>query len=360
VTDIELFASNTIVAVLANLRWFQKIDLNLKNCLCTVWHLLKRCWGRKQPLDMPRYNPSTESETPKSMRSNAQQASLERCRAARRARRTQPNGKENHPLAPSDHHHSTFNKSPPLQEHKATSTALAKERALRVRAETAAAAALEAAKESESKKKTLQKLFNNTKKKLARAVTSKIRLRAEVKSLKAISIKTNTQHVRETRILMQRIKNYKSELQHAKVILKETRLLLKAARWKIRHMRLSRLKLKREMERKIRAHLRKLSGRRLYVNGKFTKEARRLMRGLINLGCPMKNVGEIIRHCADATGVTLDAVPDRRTVWRAIIEGGLASQAQIIHELRNAKGDILSSGKLCSEVLTLYRFHCER
>jgi hypothetical protein len=52
----------------------------------------------------------------------------------------------------------------------------------------------------------------------------------------------------------------------------------------------------------------------------------------------MKNVGKIIRCCVDATGATLDVVPTRRTVWRAVVEGGLASQAQIIYELWNVKG----------------------
>jgi hypothetical protein len=148
---------------------------------------------------------------------------------------------------------------------------------MRIEAEAAAAEARKAAEASDSHKKAYQRLCNNTKKKLARAITSKLRLQAELKAVKTISTQNSTQHIRETRILMQRISNYKSELQRVKVVLRETRLLLKATRRKLRHMRIAHLKLKQGMECRVRACLHKLSGQRLYMKGKFTKEARRLM-----------------------------------------------------------------------------------
>ncbi len=81
------------------------------------------------------------------------------------------------------------------------------------------------------------------------------------------------------------------------------------------------------------------------------------MHTLINLGCPMKSVSEIIRCCTNATGAILDVVPNHHTVWRAIIKGGLASQAQIIYELWNAKGGYVLI--VIVQTLTLHRFCCE-
>jgi hypothetical protein len=126
-------------------------------------------------------------------------------------------------------------------------------------------------------------------------------------------------------------------------MVRETRFLLKDTRRKLRCMQLHHMPLQRHMERRVRKSVRIFSGQRLYVKGQFTKEARRLIRTLVNLGCPLRSVGDIIRSRIEATGATIDALPSARTVWRALIEGGLASKAQIIAELRRARGKLLAN-----------------
>src|SRR5260370_2551069 len=108
---------------------------------------------------------------------------------------------------------------------------------MQIKAKAAVAEAEKAAEASELKKKTFQRLFNNTKKKLTCAAASKTKLQVELKSIRAVS-------TREAQILAQQMGNYKSELQHVEQKLQETQLLLKAAHRKICHMRLTHLKLK--------------------------------------------------------------------------------------------------------------------
>src|SRR5260370_10242988 len=105
---------------------------------------------------------------------------------------------------------------------------------MRIEAKAAVAVAEKAAEASELKKKTFQRLFNNTKKKLTHAAASKTKLQVELKSIRAIS-------TREARILAQQMGNYKSELRHLEQKLRETQLLLKPAHQKIRHMQLTHL-----------------------------------------------------------------------------------------------------------------------
>lgn len=292
---------------------------------------------------MSRYTPHSDSEYPKNKRSTAQIATWQKACLARNSHATHPLGKENSPPPSSSSQKKTLTSARPRKRKAATSDDLAQERAKRIKAEAAADKSRSAAERAEIQKNNFQRLFNNTKKKLARAIASKLDLRHQLKELTKISIQNSTRHAREVRILLQITQEYQSKINRVKVVARESRFLLKDACRKLRCMRLHHMRLQRDMERRIQKSVRRLSGKRLYVKGQFTKEARRLMRTLVNLGCPLRSVGEIIRSCIEATGATIDAVPSARTVWRALIEGGLASKAQIIAELRRARGKILAT-----------------
>ena len=54
-------------------------------------------------------------------------------------------------------------------------------------------------------------------------------------------------------------------------------------------------------------------------------------------GCSKEYVGAMIEVICEAAGVTVDAVMSSCTVGRAILEGGIASELQIGHEIAQAK-----------------------
>src|SRR5260370_32700633 len=136
---------------------------------------------------MPKYYPSTISETPKSKRSYVQKASWETFHSGFHSGTTQPNGKENHPPASPGHPHSKSDKPSYLQVTSWLATNLLQEHAMWIKAEAAVSEADKAAEASELKKKTFQRLFNNMKKKLTCAAASKKKLQVELKSIRAVS-----------------------------------------------------------------------------------------------------------------------------------------------------------------------------
>ncbi len=93
---------------------------------------------------------------------------------------------------------------------------------------------------------------------------------------------------------------------------------------------------------------RKASPRRYPGAGRSRKDAykdsqRALARSLVLAGCTQKSVGEIIVLVGAALGIKVDRKMSRRTVHRCITEGGIASQIQVGHEIRNTESACLLS-----------------
>jgi len=74
----------------------------------------------------------------------------------------------------------------------------------------------------------------------------------------------------------------------------------------------------------------------LLDKGVYTPTAKALARKLTTAGCSKEFVGAVIEAVCKAAGVTVDAVISRRTVGRAILEGGIAAELQIGHEIAQA------------------------
>ena len=79
----------------------------------------------------------------------------------------------------------------------------------------------------------------------------------------------------------------------------------------------------------------------LTQKGVYTPEVRRLVRELVGLGCAANSVADILRCCARAYGVTLVGCLSRRTVSRAIEEGGVAARMQIGQIIDQPEGKFL-------------------
>jgi hypothetical protein len=68
-------------------------------------------------------------------------------------------------------------------------------------------------------------------------------------------------------------------------------------------------------------------------NGVLKKEVRRMARALVKAGCGQEHVDHVIRQICSGVGVTVVGNISRRTVARAILEGGIAADIQSAHEL---------------------------
>ncbi|KAJ7261234.1 hypothetical protein C8J57DRAFT_1072022 [Mycena rebaudengoi] len=67
--------------------------------------------------------------------------------------------------------------------------------------------------------------------------------------------------------------------------------------------------------------------------GKYTPQVRALSRKLVKYGCSQEFVGAIIEDVCRAAGVYVNRRISRRTVARAIGEGGVAAKIQIVDEM---------------------------
>lgn len=80
---------------------------------------------------------------------------------------------------------------------------------------------------------------------------------------------------------------------------------------------------------------------KLTRKGVYTPEARALCRTLVDAGCSQELVGKVIRKVCQTAGMTLKGkTVSRRTVSRAIAEGGVAAELQIGYELAEARGEL--------------------
>lgn len=77
---------------------------------------------------------------------------------------------------------------------------------------------------------------------------------------------------------------------------------------------------------------------KLLHKGVYSPQARDLARTLVAAGCSQQYVGNVIHAVCKNAGVAVQGSMSRRTVSRAILEGGIAAQIQIGHELAQAEG----------------------
>lgn len=75
--------------------------------------------------------------------------------------------------------------------------------------------------------------------------------------------------------------------------------------------------------------------------GVYTPEARALARFVAKSGCAREKVGPLIRDIANFFGITVKNAMSRRSVGRAILEGGIAAEVQLGYELTNTESAYL-------------------
>jgi hypothetical protein len=79
---------------------------------------------------------------------------------------------------------------------------------------------------------------------------------------------------------------------------------------------------------------------KLQQKGIITEASRELVTDLVSLhNVPVSRVLSVIRAVAATVGVGIAGDISERSVGRIVLEGGLISQAQIVHEIQSAAGD---------------------
>lgn len=75
--------------------------------------------------------------------------------------------------------------------------------------------------------------------------------------------------------------------------------------------------------------------------GVYTPEARALARILTKAGCSAEYVGNVIQSVCGSVGVKAVGKMSRRTVSRAVMEGGVAATMQLGYELTTTEGKFI-------------------
>lgn len=78
----------------------------------------------------------------------------------------------------------------------------------------------------------------------------------------------------------------------------------------------------------------------LHVKGIYQPQARELARTLVAAGCSQTHVGDMIQEVCKNAGITTVGKMSHRTVSRAVLEGLVAAQIQLGHELAQSEGKV--------------------
>ena len=79
----------------------------------------------------------------------------------------------------------------------------------------------------------------------------------------------------------------------------------------------------------------------LCVKGIYKPQARELARTLVAAGCSQERVGTVIQEVCKNAGIATVGKMSQRTVSRAVLEGLVAAQVQLGHEMTEAEGELL-------------------
>lgn len=79
----------------------------------------------------------------------------------------------------------------------------------------------------------------------------------------------------------------------------------------------------------------------LMRKGAYTVQARAMARYLVKTGTAEKHVGHAIKHLGGMLGIEVNHVMSKRTVQRAILEEGVASDIQLGFEMAKSQGAVV-------------------
>ncbi|KAJ6489579.1 hypothetical protein C8R47DRAFT_978003 [Mycena vitilis] len=95
----------------------------------------------------------------------------------------------------------------------------------------------------------------------------------------------------------------------------------------------------------------------LRAKGSYTVQARRLARVMADSGCARGKVGPLMERIGQIFGIRVTGSMSRRTVGRAIEEGGVAARMQTIYELSQTPGVTISADSTSNRGINIESSH---
>ncbi|KAJ6563864.1 hypothetical protein B0H19DRAFT_1067470 [Mycena capillaripes] len=113
----------------------------------------------------------------------------------------------------------------------------------------------------------------------------------------------------------------------------------------------------RSLSRSVDRARKQLSVRRVTAKGVYTAEARKLARIMVDSGCARGKVGPLMERVGAVFGIHINRVMSRRTVGRAVEEGGVAAKMQVAFELSSSKGVTISADSTSNRGINIESAH---
>ncbi|KAJ7482110.1 hypothetical protein B0H11DRAFT_2419024 [Mycena galericulata] len=89
----------------------------------------------------------------------------------------------------------------------------------------------------------------------------------------------------------------------------------------------------------------------------YTVQARKLARIMADSGCARGKVGPLMGHIGEMFGIHVTGSMSRRTVARAIEEGGVAARIQSVYELSKSQGVTISADSTSNRGINIESSH---
>jgi hypothetical protein len=93
----------------------------------------------------------------------------------------------------------------------------------------------------------------------------------------------------------------------------------------------------------------------LKEKGIFTEQARTMTRELVKVGVPVEHIGGAVKAVVQGFGVNIEGDISARSVGRITLEGGIAAQLQLVHEIQHAPGKSVQKVKLTAQILIIHQ-----
>jgi hypothetical protein len=204
---------------------------------------------------------------------------------------------------------------------------------------------------AQGKSQALYRELRTTKQKLKRTQTTKVEMQSAIKLLQSVDLPTAKEDAAKalelldnTMVENQALKDQLCHLiQSSAAEVSDLKNTLNESRKKVQALQKQVKRQPQALERAVEKAVKQQKTYDLLKKGVYTPEARALARLLVQAGCSQDYVGEVIQKICHQVGVEVTGKMSRRSVSQSILEGGVAAELQLVHEITNAT-DLTVSG----------------
>ena len=204
---------------------------------------------------------------------------------------------------------------------------------------------------AQGKSQALYRELRTTKQKLKRTQTTKVEMQSAIKLLQSVDLPTAKEDAAKalelldnTMVENQALKDQLCHLiQSSAAEVSDLKNTLNESRKKVQALQKQVKCQPQALERAVEKAVKQQKTYDLLKKGVYTPEARALARLLVQAGCSQDYVGEVIQKICHQVGVEVTGKMSWRSVSQSILEGGVAAELQLVHEITNAT-DLTVSG----------------